>query len=148
MYICEANKQPPVRVWEANWKLPAERFCNRQHHMLQWGREGTSASFRSDCSQNWKLSKITDCHTSGASRSESKITMIAGGNHTTILCGLVRNDSSFRCTLHHFWRSQLPHFHVIARRPERPTWQSASLQTVICSIYARSKSHKAAETKG
>ena len=34
-----------------------------------------------------------DCHTSGAPRSESKIGMIAGGNHTLIKCGLVRNDS-------------------------------------------------------
>ncbi len=29
---------------------------------------------------------------SGAPRSESKSNMIAGGNHTLIQCGLVRND--------------------------------------------------------
>ena len=40
-------------------------------------------------SLRWSVSILTDagdvdCHTSGALRSESKITMIAGGNHTTI----------------------------------------------------------------
>ena len=35
---------------------------------------------------------LGDCHTSGAPRSESAIPMIAGGNHTTMYCGLVRND--------------------------------------------------------
>ena len=34
-----------------------------------------------------------DCHTSGAPRSGSQIKMIAGGNHTMILCALVRNDT-------------------------------------------------------
>ena len=33
-----------------------------------------------------------DCHASGAPRSESKICMIAGGNHTLIKCELARND--------------------------------------------------------
>ena len=34
-----------------------------------------------------------DCHTSGAPRSEFAMEMIAGGNHTIMWCGLVRNDS-------------------------------------------------------
>ena len=35
---------------------------------------------------------LGDCHISGALRSESAIPMIASGNHTTMYCGLVRND--------------------------------------------------------
>ena len=34
-------------------------------------------------------------HTSGAPRSESTMEMIAGGNHTIVYCGLVRDDIWF-----------------------------------------------------
>ena len=38
---------------------------------------------------------LGDRHTSGAPRSESQIPMIAGGNHSIMYCGLVRDDSYF-----------------------------------------------------
>ena len=53
--------------------------------------------------------KLGDRHTSGAPRSESKSFMVAGGNHTTIHCGLVRDDILLS-KLHH--KLQLPVYFI------------------------------------